>query len=137
MKRRTKRTFKKFFYLLIIVISVVVIAFLFYNFKSIPLELSLNTNSSTIIRPYKKINNIDDFEKKMKDENIFYEYIRVETAQAGYSAKIKEGPLVYFSRNRDADFQIYSLQTILTRLTIENKRPQVIDLRLSKPIVKF
>lgn len=59
------------------------------------------------------------------------------SASSRFLIKIKNGPYVIFSDTKDLEDQLTLLKSILRRLTIENKKPTLIDLRYNKPIVKF
>ncbi len=77
-----------------------------------------------------------DLQKKLGENNIMLDSFSATTS-SGMIAKVKDGPTVFFSQDLPADWQVSSLQLILTRLTIDNKKPKVIDLRQARPIVKF
>ncbi|MEK7565609.1 MAG: hypothetical protein AAB506_01015 [Patescibacteria group bacterium] len=47
------------------------------------------------------------------------------------------GILVYFSKNKDLSVQATALQMILGKTTIDNRIPKEIDLRFSKPILRY
>lgn len=80
---------------------------------------------------------VPSLEKLGEEKNIRFDSIRESSNSAVIIAKIKEGPDVYFSSAKDAKFQMDSLQIILSKLTIDNKEPKLIDMRYTRPIVKF
>ena len=94
-----------------------------------------NTNTN-IIKPVAGKATIDVLKEVLAQKNIILEALSA-TASGGIAAQIKDGPFVLFADDRDAREQVSSLQLILSRLTIGEKRVSVIDLRGSRPIVKF
>lgn len=136
VKRRLKNTLLQIFSILLIFISLV---FLFFIFQSaIPLFKAVNnTQSKNIIKPLGISTSKLDIEKKLKEKNIIVESLDESTRSALIIAKIADGPKVYFSKNLDPSWQVNSLLLIISKLTIDNKKPTLVDLRYDRPIVKF
>ncbi len=59
-----------------------------------------------------------------------------ETDQA-LRLKLGKGEEVVFSRTKDIEEQVSSLQLMLSRFTIEGKQVSLIDFRFDKPVVVF
>ena len=99
-----------------------------------------NTNSSNItniIKPVAKATLVSDLKKKLSEKGIVFDSIKSASDSSAIVGKIKDGPLVYFSQDQDTAWQISALELILTRLNLNNKKPNLIDLRQARPIVKF
>lgn len=93
--------------------------------------------NSDLIRPIGLNVSRQEIEKKLSEKKIKIDP-SFSASESGFIVlKLLDGPKVYFSQSKDADWQIASLQIILSKLTIDNKKPESLDLRLSKPIVKF
>lgn len=107
------------------------------NIKSIVPPLKSNVEKSHIVNPV--IEKVDPsyFEKKMKEQNIPIYQIEVSPDSLEIIATIQDGPKVIFSPTKDADFQVSTLQSILLRLTIENKKASEINFTFDKPIVNY
>ncbi|HUW21977.1 MAG TPA: hypothetical protein VMW41_04945 [Candidatus Bathyarchaeia archaeon] len=71
----------------------------------------------------------------LSDVNLPLKYGYIET-QSGQMMVFSPDWRAIFSFN-NTDFQVDSLQLILSRAKIEGKVPQLIDLRFEKPIVKY
>lgn len=139
MKRQDKRKIKKtifvvFFGLLMVVVAVVVFSFS-KSFVGIFNKFAVES-SEPIVKPLGSFTSPENIETLLNDKNIILESIDA-TGSAIIIAKIKGGPRVYFSKTRDGLWQVNSLQLILSKLTIDNKKPNLIDLRSYRPIVKF
>ncbi len=80
---------------------------------------------------------VEDLRQKLDQKNLSFEDLKVSTQEAAVIGKVKGGPTVIFSKSRALDWQVDSLQLIMTRLTIDKKDPVLVDLRYDKPIVKF
>lgn len=131
--------------------TIIVLAFLglatltivYFAFNALkPIILALTTRSmrgsEQILKPIGQTTELSELAQKLKDKNIIFEELRESSnAAALIIGKVRDGPKVYFSKNIEADWQINSLQLILLKLTIDNKKPSLIDLRLDHPIVKF
>jgi hypothetical protein len=50
---------------------------------------------------------------------------------------LKDGLEIILSNDYPIDWQLASLQRIISTLTIENKQPKLVDFRFDKPVVKF
>jgi hypothetical protein len=135
-----KRSFKrKFQQISFIVLSVVCICLLIYFISSLfaPVQKLLRAGDTTLIVPIVQTYSIDDFEKALASKNIVFETISMASGSSDFVAKLKDGPRVYFSQEKDVDFQVNTLQLIIQRLTIDRRAVISVDLRYDKPIVKW
>jgi hypothetical protein len=124
--------------LVYIALGLFFIILLFTIFKKIsPLIQNNSNNSGGIIKPYGIHTDTDRLKLLLEKKNIRYEEVSESSSSGSIIIQITEGPKVYFSKSREADFQISSLQLILARLTIDDRKVTLIDLRGAKPIVKF
>jgi len=57
--------------------------------------------------------------------------------QQGIEARVDEGLTIFFSREKDFQIQIRSLQMIVKKYRIEGKELKSIDLRYEQPVVKY
>jgi hypothetical protein len=89
------------------------------------------------IKPVGVETQMEALETVLAEKNIMYEKISEASVSAAIAIQIKDGPLVFFSKSDDPARQVTSLQLILARLTIDNKKVTSIDLTGAKPIVKF
>ena len=90
-----------------------------------------------IIKPYVSIVTGRDFEHKLSVAGVKYESVMVATDSATVVIRVSPETTAYLSLDKDIDWQVSSLQQILARSTIENRRPVYVDMRYNKPIVKF
>lgn len=75
-----------------------------------------------------------ELEKLLKENNIHYTAIE-SASQSAVLIRLKSGEDVFFSTKKSYQFQISSLQLVLSRLTIEGKRFSRLDFRFDKPVV--
>jgi|SRR3989344_3581693 len=138
-KRRLRRRFKlitHFFLILFFVFCLVwFVKALTGNFSKLQNYLGL-TKDKSLIKPQSESNDISYFETKLKEANILISSRR-EDQGSSFEVVLKDGPIVLFSKEKDVDWQVMSLREILSRLTIDNKKPKKIDFRFDKPIVNF
>ncbi len=136
--RIVKRKAKKGMFLVLISAAVIIGIFLiFIAIKSILPFVNSSNNNSKIIDPVVKSAETSDIKKILESKNIDATSVVEATNSAYITVQIKDGPKVYFSRSKDTEWQVTSLQLMLTRLTIDNKKPTTIDMRYARPIVKF
>jgi hypothetical protein len=141
MQRRiVKRRIRVFIVRTAVTIAVLFAVFLTYNiFKSLaPLLRAANISTpDQIVKPMGNASDISTLEKKLGDKNIIFEDLKESSSSSLVTGRIKEGPIVYFSKNKDAEWQVNSLVLILSKVTVDNKKPVYVDLRYERPIVKF
>ena len=139
LKRKAKRDVRRVF-VGILVSSMVVAAVILLGLSIknvIPLLKVGSEQKSSIIKPVSELATKNDLSEVLSDKNFIMESL-VEGSSSGIIiGKIKDGPKVYFSKNKEAKWQVVSLELILNKLTIDNKKPTLIDLRFEQPIVKF
>lgn len=54
-----------------------------------------------------------------------------------FAVVLSRGTKIFFPKKENLEFELASLQLILGNIKIEGKWPRIIDLRFSKPIIKF
>ena len=121
-------------------ILIIVCAGLFVYFTSslfAPIQKLLRASDATLIVPTVQTSSITDFEKALTRKNIMFETISMASGSSDFVAKLKDGPRVFFSQEKDVDFQVNTLQLIIQRLTIDKRTVISVDLRYDKPIVKW
>lgn len=138
--RKKTRKVSYFIFLTLVLLITILTSFLILStiakilkYKEVP------TNFSAIIIQ----SSYDDLVRLLKEKNIEVESLKISSVSANVIAKLKDGPTVYFTLDKDIAPQVSSLQLIITRLTIdggqktESKKPTLIDLRFVNPVVKF
>ncbi|OGH16763.1 MAG: hypothetical protein A3C30_00270 [Candidatus Levybacteria bacterium RIFCSPHIGHO2_02_FULL_40_18] len=139
VKRKVRRNIKKtIFALLIAALAISAGILLSLSVKNLfPLLKFSSEQKDAIIKPVSEFATREDLSKILSDKNIITEYLVESSASSLFIGQVKDGPKVYFAKTRDAKWQVVSLELILNKLTIENKKPVLIDLRFEQPIVKF
>lgn len=79
----------------------------------------------------------DDIIKAFNKTHLQINDIKNASNSGVFEIKLENGPKVIISSLKDVDEQVALIDSIIRRFTIENKNPNVIDLRYNKPIVKF
>ena len=138
VKRAVKRRAKKVSTIVLVslgtLLAIFSLLFVYNNF--IPKITPKSSKApDKIIKPIGAMITTSQLSKKLNDATINYD--SVEATEGALLVRINEGPKVYFSTTEDLNWQMSSLVLILQRLTINNKKPLIVDLRSSKPIVKF
>lgn len=91
-----------------------------------------------IITSFVEDTSINMIVSKLQTKNITLQDIHLDPDGSTVTGRTDpDGILVYFDRYNIVDWQVDSLQQILSRLTIDNKKPTAIDLRYNKPIVRY
>lgn len=137
LKRKVKKAIIYFFIFLFSLFVILILYFSGKNFIYLFHLINSNNNDQSIIRPIGNIVIKSDIEKKLSEKNIIADSVMESATSGAIIAKIKDGPEVFFSKSKDVDWQINSLQLIITKLNIENKKAILLDLRFDQPIVKF
>jgi len=122
----------------IVFIFILFSGFLFINLRDFHFQFDWQWlfSSSELISPIPE----DSFEEEIR-ESLFS--IGQELRDLDLSSEKKiiatfSGNLtVLFSKEKDLNFQVASLQFILWRAKIEGKAPYFVDLRFDKPVVKI
>ncbi len=70
-------------------------------------------------------------------ESKVFEIESIKNAQEGFEVKSKTGLTVFFSKEKNFDESIRTLQTLLAKAKIDNKTVKQIDFRFDKIIVKY
>lgn len=139
VRRKVKREIKRVFFRILIV-SIVITAFvlLVLSIKNLLPILRLDSEQkNSIIGAVSKVATANDLSKILSDKNFITESLVEGSSSGVIIGKIKDGPRVYFAKEKEAKWQVLSLELILNKLTIDNKKPTLIDLRFEQPIVKF
>lgn len=143
MKRIYRKKARKVsFYIFLILILSATILTLFLTLTTIFKILKYKkepTNFPAVISQ----SSYEDLAEMLKEKNIEVESLKISSVSGNIIAKLKDGPTVYFTLEKDVGPQVSSLQLIISRLTIdggqktESKKPTLIDLRFVNPVVKF
>lgn len=137
-KRKIRTLFNVIFFFIFSFILIFILLRYIYPFisKTSFLNVKISQNKK-IINPVVQRPQIDDLRKNIEEKGIELTSLEMSTKSAVIVGKIKNGPKIYFSGDKDVEWQASSLQLIVSRLTIDNKKPNLIDLRFDKPIVKY
>ena len=134
-KRQLKKDRKKTRFKFLVIFFIVILMFLAlgeYIFLNFPFG-----NVSYVSPVSKNKNSIIIFvENELNKENIKFSEI---SASSGGSIKVDltEGGEVILSSKKDVGSQISSLQLILSRLTIEGKKLNILDFSFDNPVVSY
>lgn len=127
--------------LVIIFVVLIIITFVALFYKSLPniVYLLSGRGESTLVVPRISYSTQKDFENALGDYNISAENIMLASDSATLIVALTTGTYVYFDFTKIAAKQVKSLSAILQRLSIEGRprKPTVIDLRYTNPIIKF
>jgi hypothetical protein len=139
IQRKVKRNVKRIIIgILIILLLALLIFSIVLSIKNVlPLLRGGNHKESAIIKPVLNTTTTDGLSKALSDKDLIMESLTETSSSEVIIGQIKDGPKVYFSKNKDAEWQALSLKLILNKLTVDNKRPTLIDLLGKQPIVKF
>lgn len=138
-KRSTKKRIKKIIFFAVLSVAVFSISGILILFLRDISFSSINFSprkNSEIINPNATYS-VSDIRNGLAGVKLDYSRVIVSSSSGSLRADLIDGSQVYFSYEKDIEWQISSLQSIIRRLTIENKLPAVIDLRYNRPIVKF
>lgn len=139
--RKAKRIFFYFLLFLLLTLSIFGSLFIYNRFAASILSFEIEQGAGKIIASHILNAQTKDFEKELSSNSIKYNKIGLTSDETGVKVELDNGIEVIFSKNKDIVYQVSSLQSILTRLTIdihkEAKKPKGIDFRYSKPIVNF
>ena len=139
VRRKVKREIKLvFFKILIISIVITAIVLLVLSIKNLlPLLRFGSEQKNSIIGAGSKVATVSDLSKALSDKNFIMESLVEGSSSGVIIGRIKDGARVYFSKNKEAKWQVLSLELILNKHTIDNKKPVFVDFRFEQPIVKF
>ena len=109
-----------------------------FNFRNFNFEFNWSWPSSTpnLIKPIPEENLETEIRKKLFPLRLDIEDLDL-TDKRKLVATFSGNLTVIFSKEKDFDFQVTSLQFILWRAKIEGNKPFFVDLRFDKPIVKI
>jgi len=144
MKKIKRRKIFRWIKFLSIIYVFILLVFIFIKFQGKNTITFLNyllsgqnETKNLIVKPNIDYNSKEEFEKKITDANLLIESINTASFSSDFTVKLKEGPFVIFSTDKDLGWQISSLQSIISRLTIDSKKPVKVDFRFEKPIVTY
>jgi len=139
-KRKDKKNLKKGIIKLLLVIAVLIFAaisgYVFYLAKiRKPLYISPLAKGFSVSR----VSGTDQ-ELSILKTGLLRLHIDVDSitsSNEAYLVQLKDKSQIIFSEQKNIDSQISSLQFILTRLTMEGKGFNQLDLRFDKPVVRL
>jgi hypothetical protein len=133
---RDKKRIKLLIFLALFLLTLGLSVFAFFYFKS--------AGSSGLISPIPSgydiataasgDNSTEELRKKLDEKDI--EHDKILKKDNAYIINLKNDSVVVIARDKDIDSQISSLQFILTRLTMEGRTFESLDLRYNKPIIR-
>ncbi len=140
IKRRSRRNLKTN---LVRVISLaamcIVVVGVFFGVKQLlPLTKFLTSSSGDdLVKGVGATTTIPDLKEKLDKKNIIFDRFYISSTSGILVGVVRDGPTVYFSFSEPAAWQVDSLLLIMSRTSVNNKKPSFIDLRRARPIVKF
>lgn len=139
MRRREKKNETK--YIIYATLFILILLTIIISYLILKHVWSGKTNKFTT--PYVQQNSIIEIENKLKKNNLIINSVLEASSSSGIIVTLDNNFTVYFSLNKDIDWQISTLQSIIHRLTIERggdtlrDKTKIIDFRFDKPIIKF
>ncbi len=137
VKEKKEKKLKKLFKLLGIVIAIIfAVSAILYGIRYL-LIVTVFSNKTIILNPQStsSIGN-EDVEKTLRANNIAFQELAISSVSGMIKFRTNDVQ-VFISSQKKIDEQILTLQAILRRLSLDGKRPTLVDLRYNKPIVKF
>ncbi len=139
VRRQTKRKARNvlyFIFLSTLFLFILVIFIGVWKFFS-PLIFGGSDSYGKIIKPVVSKVTLQKLKDKLNDKNIQMEELNQASDSGLIKGRIRDGATVIFSQTADPVWQVDSLYLIISRTTVDNKKPEMIDLTNSRPIVKF
>ena len=102
-------------------------------FKSAAQLLSIKVEKTKVIKQQTDQEKL----KSAIEESKVFEIESIKGVQGGFEVKSKSGLIVDFSKEKDFDESIRTLQTLLAKAKIDNKTVKQVDFRFDKIIVKY
>ncbi len=136
-RSRNNKIFKTVVVIILGLIALVVILFLTNQVLPVIFAPKEVTIAKNIIAPVGTKATIAGISKKLEEKNFSIESINEASDSANIEVEIVDGPKVLFSKNQDVKWQVDSVILILQHLTVNSKKPTLIDLTSTRPIVKF
>lgn len=140
IKRETKRKIRNtafFIFVAVAAAAAVIIFFFLWKFAVSAINIGAFFQTDQIIKPIADSSSLSDLEQKLSEKNIIMDALATASESGVFVGVIRSGPTVYFSQNLSASWQVDSLALIIRSATVGNKKPIVVDLRTTRPIVKF
>jgi hypothetical protein len=141
MNRKRRKRFSRYLGLLavplIIFTLIVTILSIFSHTNTLNPGYYFLGQNNDLINPSLKVWGVSDVDKKMKDMNFEYTSIKENKSNKVITVTLNNGVQGYFSSEKDIDWQVNSLKKILSKLTIENKKPKIINFVNAKTIVNL
>lgn len=136
--QKSAREKKFFLFIFLIVFILFVIVVLLFGLRQITnLSFFQGGGKSIIVPIVEHEPTRDDIVKAFDKTHLSISTIENASNSAIFEIKLENGPKVIISSLKNVDEEVVLVDSIIRRLTIENKNPVVIDLRYNKPIVKF
>ena len=85
----------------------------------------------------KKLSKIEQLNWQLKEKKLFEVKSVEETAEGDFQVKSAKDQVVFFSREKNFDEQVSTLQTLLAKAKIEGKGFKKADFRFSKVVVEY
>lgn len=140
VKRQVNRMVRTFVFFFLSALACLFFVFLlFFGAKAVwPLaKIEMISRSDKIIKPVPTRITIEELSKKLNSATIILTSLSVSSTSGVFVGVVQDGPTVYFSESYDSSWQVNFLAKVLSRTTVDNKKPKVVDLTGERPIVKF
>ncbi len=139
--RRTikKRRGRKIFFL----ISIIFLFFLIIS-SAVTVYIIFGQNKELFVSPQPRSRQLEmlgdsgtkQLERALVKKGIAFESVTI-SSESAYIIRLRTGEEILMSKTRGLKEQVSSLQVILPRLTMEDKRFTRLDLRFDKPVIVF
>jgi len=138
MKRREKKQRKKIIFLLTLPLTAILLigAGLLYLYFS-PHISQIVSGKKEVKSAYIKKGSMKETQELLNKNRIKYENIEFADEGETFKVTLESGMVVNLSSSKSLEVQINTLHEIIRRLTIDSKAAKEIDLRFTRPIVKF
>lgn len=136
-KRVNKRRTKKFLPILFIIfISILTgVSFFLINTKGSRYISPIPKNHIVLSKTFINKDRKQELASLLRSENI--DFVTIEASGSAYDISLTNGSHAILATDKDFAGQVSSLQAILLRLTMEGKTFALLDLRFSKPVIRF
>lgn len=137
IKKRRRQNKKRFIFLLIPTFLLLIGALFVAIGIFLPRLNNFLSKNQQIKSAYIHTTTKKEVEKALQDEKIQYTSIEFNSDSQSYQITLEKGTIVKVTISKSLDEQVNTLHNLLRRLTIDNKQVKIIDLRFTRPIVKF
>lgn len=136
-RSKANKIYKAVVIILVGLISLIVILFITTRVLPVIFAPKEEVIAKNIIAPVGTKTTVPSLTKKLEEKNFSIESIKYASDSANIEVELNDGPKVLFSKNQDVKWQVDSVILILQHLTVNSKKPTLIDLTSTRPIVKF